>query len=85
MNSNVPIGLLVIEEKNRVIVGKHPFLVADLVTDFLVTYDAGRDLEVLSYTEPRGTRFDIEGGKILRNSPPVKASFELKREANAPP
>ena len=76
MNSNVPIGLLVIEEKNRIIVGKHPFLVADLVTDFLVTYDAARDLEVLSYTEPRGTRFDIEGGKVLRNSPPVKGTFE---------
>jgi hypothetical protein len=85
MNSNVPIGLLVIEEKNRVIVSKHPYLVADLVTDFLVTYDAARDLEVLSYTEPRGTRFDIEGEKVLRNSPPIKATFELKREADASP
>jgi hypothetical protein len=83
MNSKVQTGLLVIQEKNRVIVGEHPFLAADLVTDFLVTYDAARDLEVLSYTEPRGTRFDIEGGKVLRNSPPVKASFELKREADA--
>ena len=85
MNSNVPIGLLVIEERNRVIGGKHLYLVADLVTDFLVTYDAARDLEVLSYTEPRGTRFDIEGEKVLRNSPPIKATFELKREADASP
>jgi hypothetical protein len=84
MNSKVRTGLLVIEEEERVIVGDHPFLVADLVTDFVVTDDAARDLAVLSYTEPRGTRFDIEGGKVLRNSPPVKASFELKRQADAP-
>jgi hypothetical protein len=38
-------------------------------------------MEVLSYTEPRGTRFDIERGKVLRNSAPVKVSFELKRQA----
>jgi hypothetical protein len=81
MNSHVPVGLLVIEDENRVIVGKHPFLVADLVTDFSVAYDSARDVEVLSYTEPSGTRFDIEGGKVLRNSPPVKVKFELKRQA----
>jgi hypothetical protein len=81
MNSKPRIGLLVIEEKERVIVGEHPFVVADLVTDFSANYDAARDLEVLSYTEPRGTRFDIEGGKVLRNSPPAKVRFELKRHA----
>lgn len=81
MNSNVRIGLVVVEEKKRVIVGDHPFLVADFVTDFSVRYDAARDVEVLSYTEPAGTRFDIEGGKVRRNSPPVKVSFELKRHA----
>jgi hypothetical protein len=81
INSKVRPGLLVIEEKNRVIVGEHPFVVADLVTDFSVAYDATRDVEVLSYTEPRGTRFDIEGGKVLRTSSPVKVSFELKRQA----
>lgn len=83
MNSKVPTGLLVIEEKERVIVGEHPFLVADLVTDFSVAYDAAREVEILSYTEPRGTRFDIEGRKVLRNSSPVKVSFELKRQADA--
>jgi hypothetical protein len=46
-------------------------------------YDATRDVEVLSYTEPSGTRFDIEGGNVLRNSSPVKVSFELKRQAAA--
>ena len=81
MNSKPRIGLLIIEEKERVIVGEHPFLTADFVTDFSVTYDATRDVEVLSYTEPRGTRFDIEGGKVLRNSPPVKLSVELRRHA----
>ena len=79
MNANVRTGLVVIEEKARVIVGEGPFLVANLVTDFSVTYDAKRDVEILSYTEPPGTRFDIEGVKVLRNSPPVKVSFELKR------
>ena len=81
INSKVGTGLLVIEETNRVIVGDHPFVVADLVTDFSVAHDATRDVEVLSYTEPPGTRFDIEGGKVLRNSSPVKVSFELKRQA----
>ena len=81
INSKVRTGLVVIEEKNRVIVGDHPFVAADLVTDFSVAYDATRDVEVLSYTEPRGTRFDIERGKVLRNSPPVKVSFELKHQA----
>jgi hypothetical protein len=81
MNSKVRTGLLVIKERNRVIVGEHPFLSADLVTDFSVAYDAAREVEVLSYTEPRGTRFDIEGGKVLRNSPPVKVNLELKRQA----
>jgi hypothetical protein len=81
MNSTVHIGLLVIKEKERVVIGEHPFLVADLVTDFSVIHDAARDVEVLSYTEPRGTRFDIEGGKVLRNSPPVKVNLELKRQA----
>jgi hypothetical protein len=83
INSKVRTGLLVIDEKNRVIVGDHPFVVADLVTDFSVAYDATRDVEVLSYTEPSGTRFDIEGGKVLRNSSPFKVSFELKRQAAA--
>lgn len=82
MNSKVPTGLLVIEEKKRVVVGEHPFLVADLVTDFSVAYDAAREVEILSCTEPRGTRFDIEGGKVLRSSSPVKVSFELKRQAD---
>jgi hypothetical protein len=83
MNSKVRTGLLVIEEKKRVIVGEHPFLVADLVTDFSVAYDAAKNVEVLSYTEPRGTRFDIERGRVLWNSSPVKVSFELKRQADA--
>ena len=81
MNSKVHIGLVIIEEKQRVIIGEHPFLVADLVTDFSVIHDAARDVEVLSYTEPRGTRFDIEGGKVPRSSPPVKVNLELKRQA----
>jgi hypothetical protein len=83
MNSEVPIGLVVLEEKNRVIVGEHPFLVADLVTDFSVAYDPSRDVDVLSYTEPAGTRFDIERGKVIRKGPPVKVSFELKRQVDA--
>ncbi len=82
MNSKVRTGLLVIKEKERVIVGEGPFLVANLVTDFSVTYDAKRGVEILSYTEPRGTRFDIEGGKVLRNSSPVKVKFELQRRAD---
>ncbi len=81
MNSNVRMGLLVIEEKERVIIGEHPFLGADLVTDFSVIYDAARDVEILSYTEPRGTRFDLEGGKVVSDSPPVKVNLELKRQA----
>lgn len=82
MNSKVRTGLLVLKEKEKVIVGEGPFLVANLVTDFSVTYDAKRDVEILSYTEPRGTRFDIEGGKVLRNSSPVKVNFELQRRAD---
>ena len=61
---------------------KGPFLVANLVTDFSVAYDATRGVEILSYTEPRGTRFDIEGGKVLRNSSPVNVKFELPRRAD---
>ena len=83
MNSKVKTGLLVIEENNTVIVGEHPFLVAELVTDFSTAYDSTRDVEVLSYTERRGTRFDIEGGNVLRNSSPVKVTLELKRKADA--
>ena len=82
MNSKVRTGLLVLKEKKRVIVGEGPFLVANLVTDFSVTYDATKGVEILSYTEPRGTRFDIEGGKVLRNSSPVKVNFELQRRAD---
>ena len=81
MNSKVPIGLVVIEEKNRVIIGKHPFLVADSVTDFSAAYDPARDVEVLSYTVLPGTRFDFEKGKVIRNGPPVSETFELKRLA----
>ena len=81
MNSKVRTGLLVLKEKKRVVVGEGPFLVANLVTDFSVTYDATRGVEILSYTEPRGTRFDIEGGKVLRNSSRVKVNFELQRRA----
>jgi hypothetical protein len=81
MNSKVRTGLLVLKEKERVIVGEGPFLVANLVTDFSATYDASKGVEVLSYTEPRGTRFDIEGGKVLRDSSPVKVNFELRHRA----
>jgi hypothetical protein len=81
MNSKVRTGLLVFKEKERVIVGEGPFLVANLVTDFSVAYDAKRSVEIVSYTEPPGTRFDIEGGKVLRNSSPVKVNFELQRRA----
>jgi hypothetical protein len=80
INSKVGTGLLVIEEKNRVIVGDHPFVVSDLVADLSVAHDATRDVEVVSYTEPPGTRFDIEGGKAIRNSSAVKVSFELNRQ-----
>ena len=82
MNSEVRLGLVVIREKERVIVGEHPYLVANLVTDFSVTYDATRGVETMSYTEPRGTRIDIQGGKVLRNSPPVKVSLELQRPSD---
>lgn len=78
MNSEVRMGLVVVRDKERVIVGEHPYLVANLVTDLAVTHDATRGIETLSYTEPRGTRFDIEGAKVLRNSPPVKVSLELQ-------
>jgi hypothetical protein len=83
MNSEVRMGLVVIREKERVIVGEHPYLVANLVTDFAVIYDTTRGVETLSYTEPPGTRFDIEGGKVLRDSPPVKVNLELHRQADA--
>ena len=82
MNSEVRMGLVVIREKGRVVVGEHPYLVANLVTDFAVTHDASRGIETLTYTEPQGTRFDIEGGKVLRNSPPVKVNFELQRPSD---
>jgi hypothetical protein len=82
MNSKVRTGLLILKEKKRVIVGEGPFLVANLVTDFSVTDDPKRGVETLSYTEPRGTRFDIEGGKVLRDSSPAKINFELKRPAD---
>ena len=82
MNSKVKTGLLVVEKKKRVIVGEHPFLVADFVTDLSTAYDSTRDVEVLSYTEPSGTRFDIEGGKVLRNSSSVKVTLELKRKTD---
>jgi hypothetical protein len=62
--------------------GEGPFLVANLVEDFSVTYDATRGVEILSYTEPSGNRFDIEGGKVLRNSSPVQVKFELQRRAS---
>jgi len=81
MNSKVAVGLLVIEEKNRVIIGEHPFLAADLVSDFSAAYDPARDVEVLSYTVPPGTRFDFEKGKVIRNGSPVNETFELKRQA----
>jgi hypothetical protein len=82
MNFEVRMGLVVIREKERVIVGEHPYLVANLVRDFAVTHDATSGIETVSYTEPHGTRFDIEGGKVLRNSPPVKVSFELQRPSD---
>ena len=81
MNSKVALGLLVVEEKNRVIIAQHPFLVADLVSDFSAAYDSARDVEVLSYTVPPGTRFDFEKGKVIRNGSPVNETFELKRQA----
>jgi hypothetical protein len=52
-------------------------------TDFSVAYDPARDVDVLSYTEPGGTRFDIERGKVVRKSSPVKVSLELKRPTGA--
>jgi hypothetical protein len=82
MNSKVRTGLLVLKEKKRVIVGEGPFLVANFPTDFSVTYESTRGVEIVSYTEPRGTRFDIEGAKVLRNSSPVKVKFELQRRAD---
>jgi hypothetical protein len=82
MNSKVWPGLLVLREKGRLVVGEGPFLVANLVTDFAVTYDAAKGVESVSYTEPRGTRFDIEGGKVLRDSSPVKVKFKLQRRAS---
>jgi hypothetical protein len=48
-----------------------------------VAYDPKRGVEIVSYTEPRGTRFDIEGGKVLRKSSPVKVSFELQRRTDS--
>jgi len=41
------------------VVGEGPFLVANLVEDFSVTYEATRGVEIVSYTEPSGNRFDV--------------------------
>ena len=73
MNSKVRTGLLVIKEEKRVIVGEGPFLAANLVTRFFGHMtNQSRGVEIVSYTEPRGTRFDIEGGKFLGTVHPLR-------------
>jgi hypothetical protein len=72
-------GLLVLNEAKRIIVGAHPFLVANLVTDLSVTCDEAKGVDRVSFTEPPGTHFDVEGGKVLRHRSALPVEIEVRR------
>jgi hypothetical protein len=78
-DSKPHLGLLVLKEPKRIIVGDHPFLVANLVTDLSVTSDDVKGLDRVTFTEPPGTHFDVEGGKVLRHRPAMPVEIEVPR------
>ena len=78
-DSKPHLGLLVLKEAKRLIVGEHPFLVADLVTDLAVISDEAKGVDRVSFTEPPGTYFDLEDGKVLRHRPATPVEIEVLR------
>jgi|GEM_PF-2205946 len=80
-DSKPHLGLLVLKEAKRIIVGEHPFLAADLVTDLSVIADEAKGVDRVSFTEPPGTRFDVEGGKVLRHHPATPVELEVPRDS----
>jgi hypothetical protein len=80
-DSEPRLGLLVLKEPKRIIVGEHPFLGANLVTDLCVTYDEAKGLDRVTFTEPPGTHFDVEGGKVLRHRPAMPVEMEVCRSS----
>jgi hypothetical protein len=73
------LGLLVLKEPKRLIVGELPFVVANRVEDLCVSADEARGVERVTFTEPAGTYFDLEGEKVLRHHPATAVELELAR------
>jgi hypothetical protein len=84
-DSKPHLGLLVLKEPKRLIVGEHPFLVANLVEDLAVSSDDAKGVDCVSFTEPPGTHFDIEGGKVLRHRPATPVEVEVPRDGVSAP
>ena len=78
-DSKPRLGLLVLKEAKRLIIGDHPFLVANLVTDLCVSCDEAKGVDRVSFTKPPGTHFDVEGGKVLRHRPALAVEIEVPR------
>ena len=76
-DSKPHLGLLVLKEAKRIIVGEYPFLVANLVEDLAVTSDEAKGVDRVSFTEPPGTYFDLEGEKVLRHHPATPVELEM--------
>ena len=79
------LGLLVLKEPKRLIVGEHPFLVANWVEDLAVRTDEAEGVDRVTFTEPAGTHFDIEGGKVLRHRPAMPVELAVARDGVSAP
>jgi|SRR5271165_111067 len=74
MNSKNRYGLFIENQGSRIIVGDNPYLVASKVRDFRVVHDPERRVEIVSYTEPYGFRWNKETNEIEKagSSAPIR-------------
>ena len=55
------------------------------MTDLSVTGDDAKVVDRVSFTEPPGTYFDVEGGKVLRHHPATPVELEVPRDRVSAP
>jgi hypothetical protein len=79
MNSKPRYGIFIRNEGSRIIVGDHPFfLMGCRVKDFCVVREPEKRVEVVSYTQPQGFRWNPKVSEMERIGSAVQVRVEMK-------
>ena len=78
MNSKPCQGIFIQNEGSRIYVGNYPCLWGYRVEDFCVVHKPEERVEVVSYTEPQGFRWNSKINGVERIGSAVRVRVEIK-------